>query len=374
MPRPCTLPTLLALLLSLSVFMSRATAMEIPPPVPSTGSPLPQTALEDDVRLADDASHYHEFADGQHDSHYLEWWYFNLFDAAHGIQAIMTYAITDPDNRSGHGVAQVVAVAYTAQGIVHAIDGYAPDRFTASSAQADVQIDANAIQVLDANTYRLVGASRDGRLSWDLRYVHQGTSWFGADREAVGRLPWEQTSWLVYMPSAQVSGLMTVDGHLYPINAPGYHDHNWGEWIITQAVWNWAQYAEPGLALAIGDVMRQPGGSATMEVHGERTSFTKDQLHLRHLRWAFDAEHRHWYPLHTLLHAEHDTRRLLVHLQTIETQPLRGDLPWPLADLVIYEQTAHVDGQLWEKTAEGPWVLLVAFSGQGFKEYTAKSR
>jgi hypothetical protein len=374
MPRQCMLPTLLALLVALTMLRSHGIAMEIPPPVPPTVSPVSPTALEADVRLVDDGYHYQAFADGQHDSHYLEWWYFNLFDAAQGLQAILTYAITDPDNRSGHGVAQVVAVAYTAQGIVKAIDGYAPDRFAASTVQADVQIDANAIQVLDADTYRIVGASRDGRLAWDLRYVRQGPSWFVTDREAVGRLPWEQTSWLVYMPAAQVTGQVTVDGHLYPINAPGYHDHNWGEWIITEALWNWAQYAEPGLAFAIGDVMRQPVGSATVEVHGERTHFIKEQWHLSHLRWAFDAENRRWYPLQTLLHAEHETRRLLVHLQTIETQPLQGDLPWPLADLVVYEQTAHVEGELWEKTAEGQWVLQVAFSGYGFKEYTAKSR
>jgi hypothetical protein len=167
---------------------------------------------------------------------------------------------------------------------------------------------------------------------------------------------------------------VTVDGQLYRINAPGYHDHNWGEWILTDALWNWAQYAEPGLTFAMGDVIRQPVGEARIEFQGEITRFTTDHYHLRHLRWAFDAEHRQWYPLHTLLHAENGTRRLLLHLQTIDTQPLRGDLPWPLADMILYEQTAHYDGQLWEKTAEGPWVLLVAFSGHGFKEYTAKSR
>jgi hypothetical protein len=121
-------------------------------------------------------------------------------------------------------------------------------------------------------------------------------------------------------------------------------------------------------------LIRQPVGGARIEFHGERTSFTKDQYQLRHIHWSFDAENRQWNPLQTLLHAENDTRRLLIHLQTIDTQPLRGDLPGPLADMIVYEQTAHYEGQLWEKTTEGQWVVLVAFSGNGFKEYTAKSQ
>jgi hypothetical protein len=66
-------------------------------------------------------------------------------------------------------------------------------------------------------------------------------------------------SWLVYMPGARVNGQVTVDGHVYEMDAPGYHDHNWGEWIFTDALWNWAQYAEPDLAFAMADFIRQPG-------------------------------------------------------------------------------------------------------------------
>lgn len=220
------------------------------------------------------------------------------------MQAIFTYIIADPENRSGHGSAQVVAVAYTVQGIVSASDGYLPALFTASYEQAEVQIEANTIQVLDGETYRIVGASRDGRLSWDLLYVRHVKPWFAADRAAVGRLPWEQGSWLIYMPGAQVSGQVTVDGQVYMLNAPGYHDHNWGEWILTDALWNWAQYYESGLAFAMGDLIRQPEGGARIEFQGESTSFTKDQYRLRHTRWGFDAANHQWYPQQTMLHAE----------------------------------------------------------------------
>jgi len=38
------------------------------------------------------------FADGQHDQDYIEWWYFNLFDAVQNIQIIFAYSITWADS------------------------------------------------------------------------------------------------------------------------------------------------------------------------------------------------------------------------------------------------------------------------------------
>jgi predicted secreted hydrolase len=329
-------------------------------------------AAAEDVALADDAYHYRYWADGRHDNNYIEWWYFNLFDAEQDLQAIFTYLVADPENRSGRGLAQIAAVAYTTQGIVSEIDLYPPNLFSASYAQADVQIEAHTIQVMDADTYRLVGATRNHRLAWDLTYVRQARPWFAIDRMRVGLLRWEQMGWLIYMPRAEVSGQVVVDGQVYAINAPGYHDHNWGEWIFSNALWNWAQYSEPGLAFEMGDFIDKPVGAASIEFQGERTVFTKDQYQLTHTQWAFDAENRRRYPIETTLVAENDTRRLVLTLRAIKTDPLRGDLPFPLPDAIIYEQTARYEGQLLERNTTGEWVLSASISGHGFKEYTAR--
>ena len=40
------------------------------------------------VTLVDDAYHYREWANGRHDVNYIEWWYFNLFDAEQNLQAV----------------------------------------------------------------------------------------------------------------------------------------------------------------------------------------------------------------------------------------------------------------------------------------------
>lgn len=329
-------------------------------------------AQSDDVIPTDDAYHFSAWADGRQDAFYTEWWYFNFFDARSGVQGIFSYFITNPGDLLDGGRARMAAVAYTGQGIVSAVDPYPRAAFSASEVQADVSIGANAIQVIDADTYRVTGASRDGRLRWDLTYAREAETWLAADRMGVGSFPWEKMSWLIYMPRARVVGRMVVDGRAYDISAPGYHDHNWGEWFPTDALWNWGQYSDRRLSLEIGDFIGKPVGVVGVDFDGERTVFTKGQYGLLHTRWALDWKSLVWYPTESVLFAGNDTRRLWVTVRAIGTEPLRGDLPLPLRDLFIFEQTARYDGWLWEKNPEGEWAVASVIRGNGFKEYTAR--
>jgi len=323
------------------------------------------------VLASDDAYHYNYFADGQHDGTYIEWWYFNLF--AEDIRIIFSYAIIDPENYTGGGMAAVGTVAYTPQGVVDESDMFPTNRFSASYAQADVQIEDNAIEVIDSDTYRIVGSIGNGRVQWALTYVRQSDAWLGGDREKVGMFPWEQMSWLVYMPGAYVSGEVTVDGELYSLdNAPGYHDHNWGEWVPPNALWNWAQYFEPGLSLEMGDFVNKSAGVVGIEFQGNRIVFSKEEYRLIHTQWGFDEENRKPFPTMTWLYAENDTARLLLRMESQETEGLRTEVPFPLPGVIVYEQTAEYEGWLWDRNSDGTWQFLVSFHGNGFKEYTAR--
>jgi hypothetical protein len=340
-------------------------------------SPAVPVAVAQDVPPADDAYHFRYWADGRHDANYIEWWYFNLFDAQQNVQAVFTYFVADPANLTLYGVAQLVAVAYSPAGIVSVVDSYSSDSFSAAYDKADVQIGTSAIEVVDASTYRIVGATQDGRLSWDLTYVKESDAWAAADRITVGSVPWERMSWLVYMPRAAVSGKVTIDGQVYEVAASGYHDHNWGEWIFTDALWNWAQYSAPGFSFELGDFIGQPVGIASLDVQGRRTVFTKDQYRLVHTRWAYDGEDRQPYPVETLFVAEDPTTRLILTLRATATDTLRGEapipLPFPPPVAVIYEQTAEYDGWFQQKDPSGNWLPPVSFGGGGFKEYTART-
>jgi hypothetical protein len=324
------------------------------------------------VTPADDGYHYAAWADGAHDATYTEWWYFNVVDSTRNVRAIFSYFVSNPDGLLGPARIQVVSVAYTGRGTVSAIDAYPAAAFSASPEQADVAIGPCTIEVLDPDTYRIAGASLDGRLAWNLLYVREASSWFAAEGMPVGRLDWERMSWLVYMPRARVSGTLTVDGQVYDLDASGYHDHNWGEWIPTDALWSWAQYSNSDLAFELGDFRGQATGLASIDTAGERTVFTKEQYAFTHTRWAFDRAERVWYPIESLLVADDGTRRLRVAITVVDTVPLRGDLAFPLPDLIIFEQTARYEGWLWTRSPDGRWLLEAVFGGEGFTEYTAK--
>jgi hypothetical protein len=332
---------------------------------------------------AGDAYHYPEWKDGRHDALYTEWWYFNLHDERSGLDAIFSYFVTNPDDLLGNARVQVVAVAYTPAGTISAIDPYPASSFTAGVDDADVRIGANSARATAGGAYRISGASLDGRLAWDLEYLPDATPWPAADRLTVGRLAWERMSWLVQMPRARVAGTLTIDGQPRPIQATGYHDHNWGEWIPTDALWNWGQFSSDRLSLEIGDFIGKPAGLVALDLDGARTVFTHDQYTLVHTHWGWDSVNRLFYPTESRLLADNGTVRLEVTLRALATEPLRGELPAPLRDLVIYEQTARYDGRVWERVAggdaaeggpegAGEWRTSAMVRGVGFKEWTGK--
>jgi hypothetical protein len=95
---------------------------------------------------------------------------------------------------------------------------------------------------------------------------------------------------------------------------------------------------------------------------------------LLHTRWTYDAGNNLWYPARTWLYAENEKRLLFVRLDAIDTEPVLPppDIPFLLTKPIIYEQTAHYLGGLWEKNTRGEWDLAILFDGNGFKEYTAR--
>ena len=329
------------------------------------------------VGRADDAYHFASFADGKHDASYAEWWYFNLVDPEQGVQAIFAYSVVDPTDRGGLGLASVLAVAYAAGGPLQEGAYLKPDVFAASTDEADVTVGeglptGGRIEVIDDSHYRITGTVEGAhRVAWDLRYARESESWFAADRRLVGRFPWEQMSWLVYMPSASVGGTLTVDGHAYRLRgARGYHDHNWGEWIPGVVTWNWAQYSSPRLRIALGDFPRVAEGTVGVDFEGRQTVFDQTQYTITHSAWTFDAVNKRWFPGRSHLRAESESMRLDVRFRALDTVGIAPPLALPVRPL-IYEQTAEVTGTLWEKTPAGSWQRLASFADTGFKEYTS---
>ena len=338
---------------------------------------LPAYAAEATRR--DDAYHFALYASGEHAANYVEWWYFNLFDASSRLQLAVTYAILDPANISGFGTASLAVVAYTPDGAFTETNVAPPAAFGASPDQADVLIAGtsrpalNFIQVLSDDVYRVTGAV-DGahHVSWNLLYLRQSRSWLAFNRTRVGVLPWEEMGWVQYMPGASVWGDVEIDGrHFRVSNVRGYHDHNWGTWIPFTVTWNWTQYFEPGLAFSIGDFRNSAAGLVSIDVAGTRTVFSKDQYFLLHEDWRLDLTYHLWFPGKTTLYASNGREALVVVMRADDTVPVTPprEIPLPLIP-VIYEQTADFSGSFWESDGAGTWRLVRAFRGGGFKEYT----
>lgn len=315
-----------------------------------------------------DAYHLLYWLPTGHLANYTEWWYFNLYDASNNVQAIFSYLVSDPLNLAGGlfpiGASEMGAVAYTPNGIVNEMDPYLTPSFSARYSAADVNIGSqNAITVLDANNYRISGASRDGRIAWNLAYQRAAPSWYAGDRINVAADPWQLMSWLIDMPRANVSGTLTVDGTTYNVSAPGYHDHNWGEWNLNGVPWNWAQYSQPAFTFDLGDFPDKPGGTASIEWNGRRYVFAHDQYTLVHTQWAFDSVNNLSYPTQSVFQASDGNAQIDLTMNVIQTDPL--STPTALPKAVIYEQTVNYTGQAW---INGQTIQI---SGNGFKEYTA---
>jgi hypothetical protein len=184
-------------------------------------------------------------------------------------------------------------------------------------------------------------------------YTRRRQPWFAADQRQVGWLPWELMSWLVYMPSASVSGEMTVDGHVYRLRgARGYHDHNWGERIPGIVTWNWAQYGGRRVRVEVGDFPKVAEGTVGVEFEGRQTVFTSRQYWITHTAWKFDAVNEQWFPTTSWRLAKNSDMIVGVRFHARETVAIVPPLDLPIRPLV-YEQTAETTGALWERTPEG---------------------
>ena len=270
----------------------------------------------------------------------------------------------DPQNLTGKGISFVSAAAFKGGNITNTFDEFPLSSFSASYTAANVSMGADTIAVLDQDTYEINGSSSDGRMTWNLLYDRKSDPWFGAEGVNVAPAAWEKMSWLLYMPRAHVSGRVMIDGQVYKVDSPGYHDHNWGEWNLASVRWNWAQYSNHDLSFDLGDFIGNPNGRAAVDIAGQRTVFTASQYKLVHTKWAYDAQNKTSYPVESIFTADNGDVHLSVTMDVQKTDPLPA-----FPGLIIYEQAAHFTGSV--TMSENGSETKINFEGNGFKEYTA---
>ena len=115
------------------------------------------------VTATDDAFHYRDWQGTPYDGAYTEWWYFNLYDQRQDLEAIFSYQVVDPANVAGLGTAFASAAVYHGSDIVNTFYLAPLSSFEASYSAANVTLGSNRISVLDPSSYRISGASANGR-------------------------------------------------------------------------------------------------------------------------------------------------------------------------------------------------------------------
>ncbi|THH37029.1 hypothetical protein E4Z66_08810 [Aliishimia ponticola] len=349
-----------------SALMARASEATVPGPIRHAG-PIKSGC---DITAKDDGFHFAAYKDHSHKLFYVEWWYYNFTDPASGLTAMVTFAVCNPGNELDLGTASLNFAAFTPEGQVDTdIEFYHVTHFSAEQDCANVSIKGSSVTVLDDDTYHVVAASSDGKIKFDLTFNRTGRSQLLAN-DVPGYSAWEISSWLVYMPAAKVTGKVSVEGKDYELtDAKGYHDHDWGMWMLPERIWSWAQFStdDHHTAFDIGFHAAFQKSTAYLKLGDKDIFFPQDNFQSKQSDWD------HWrvfwsYPKHVDFQAVDGTGQYELQLswQVTDTSVL-----WKYP-LIVFEQGCHFTGTLREVDPGNPGggKVLEQIDTKGFCEYT----
>jgi hypothetical protein len=167
---------------------------------------------------------------------YKEWWHFNLFDEASGLEAVVNFSVAGNLYRAGSGTANLIALAHLPDlgwvGAVEPFDGLAT---RLSQDRTDVSIGQSSLRS-EEKGYRLRLCTRDGRLAADLHFeicAEPLTVWKDTP------LGEGHINWMLFASMAVRGSFRCGDRTIELAGARGYHDHNWGAWRWGGFGWTW---------------------------------------------------------------------------------------------------------------------------------------
>jgi hypothetical protein len=285
----------------------------------------------------------------------VEWWYFNLLDEEKDLQLFFVYSLLGRH----FGLATMMVGVYK-QGRIWDVCDYYPI-WSSSVYERRVSIGNCKMWTQDGDTYILRGETKNGRISWDLRYLRASPEY--SSPPSLG-----ETAHLCHLPSAHVTGTVTLDKFTYPVNARGYHDHNRGNPPFHTTQWRWATVCDPENNFSM--ILEQVGddGIPTLVVF-----LGKDFVHFEKLKISYADYVRHIafsrrvpvlvkYPKTWRLWASNEESRINLTMEVKKNLPLYlGGIGAPY---IINEGVSRFNGDLTlaDKSCN--------FDIRGFSEYT----
>jgi len=326
------------------------------------------SAMAIDASIKDDAYHY--MHSGVDDHLYNERWYFNAVSNDTNLR--ITYLVSDPENLTGMSKFQVMAVVVQDGNApivgVHQGRGIGGDRNS-----PNLDIDQSGISSQEEPNIRVWGAVDDIAsavpIRWDLEYQPAVAPWFGIPVQMhVGHSKGDWMKWLVYMPSAKVTGTVTIANRTFDISGVGFHDHNWGRYVFNDPRWNFAQVSKPqdGFSLVVGDAWGEQRNTALgVTSAGKPIKFAKKQIALNYTDFALDPQTSRTYPIAYKVTADNGEYLLDLNITVRKNVPLLVEYPSPKPSYVIFSQISDFQGTLKSKTG-----AEYGFDEIGFSEYT----
>jgi hypothetical protein len=314
--------------------------------------------------LSDDGYHFSDYDESPNVSDYGEWWYFNFYQE--NVQGVIQYSLWDPAHTTDTSLGLMyVSISYEGETLDFLFPFYDWNDIITSENSANLTIGSNTITVSD-DFYTLQGfvADIEGNIVvWNLQYI-QTTQSLEVETINMSLDPNEEMNWYLQMPSATVLGVLYFNGTPIPINAIGYHDHNWGPWKLYNGLWNWFQTSNQDLAVVGYDFYSLGCGSITVFLNEEKITFEEGTYQIFNYDWEFNPEAFQFYPKKTLVFAESRGYFLALNIAVQNTGLVgRGyeneEILW-----TVFESTASFRGLL---VGRGSYEII---DSGGFTEYT----
>ncbi len=312
-----------------------------------------------------DAWHLPE-GEAAHDTTWAEWLYFNVVAPDRSEWIYLTYLIGGAieDGRWG---GRILATVATEKGTREYTADVAPDVIEMSLNSPDLRLGASRVVLDDAGRYRLYARatasdSPNDVLELEFEVTPDRRRYLPPVDVSPGDFP---SGYVVPVLSGRASGRICSAAICREwVDAPAYHDHNWGTW--AEVTWDWGQASLGDMGLLYGGVGGP--GSETASAPDARFLFAVDDRGLRTVlpideityRWieASDGERL---PESFILRARRDEERLELVVDVVHARAtVRGSGGATGDRFIQMRGTIQVEGRLLGDT--------LSVSGEGFFE------
>lgn len=322
----------------------------------------------DDAAPKDDAYHY--LKTGVDDQLYNELWRFNGAD--NNSQFMITFLLSDPENLTSSRKIQVQAVVLQEghlplQG-THKSQGYGGDH---NSPMFEIDKSGFSSEQVPSPNLKVWGEVLDETtgepIAWDLVYQPAASPWFSIPVQPhIGHLKGDWMKWLVYMPSANVTGSITIGNRTLNIDGIGYHDHFWGRFALSDPQITWAEASEPGdgFSLTLGEIQGDERNAFLGIKKADKTiKFSTKQIKLNYANFVLDNATAVMQPTGYNVSAENGEYILDLTVTVQKSVPMMVDYPAPMPSRLDFQQYSLLQGTLKSKSGEEYSFRRPGFSG-----------